>query len=138
MDLVAYEDKSVPQTDILRFLKFFLRPHPSDRIVGRANDEHLRAGIGCLLLEILKINGITPVIIQKTVLDENAPVVPYGRKEGTVHGRLNDYSVTGFGECQDGAFQFGYHSLCEYDLIGAADETMSAAVESADCFQIIL
>ena len=89
VDLVRHHKDVVPQADFSQFLKFLFRPHASDRIVRRAEDEEFHAVLNDLAFEVLKVDGVPFPVETQFVHDGPAAVVADPQPE-TVIDRLLD------------------------------------------------
>ena len=103
VDLVADHQHVVLQADIAHAAQLLLGPHPSHRVVGGAEDEHL-AVLG-LLLEVIQIHLIAAVCQLEGALHDGAPVHIHRPVEGVVDRGEQQHLAAGPGEGPDGGVQ---------------------------------
>ena len=83
-------------------------PHPANRIVRAAQDEHSRPRIDDLL-EAVKVHLPAAIANDQGVLHHPAAVRLHAQGKGIVDGRLDDDAVAGLREGEDRGGQAGEH-----------------------------
>ena len=77
MNLVGEDGHSVADADFSHLRQFLAAPHPSCRIMGIAEQHQFHLGIGRFALQVLKINGVAPAVIDQRRREQFAAIVAY-------------------------------------------------------------
>ena len=96
VDLVTDDSDPIPGAQFGQPCQFLLRPDPSTRVLGVAEQQQRRLGVGQLLLQVFPVDGISLFGQLQRTFQRNTPVVP-DRVEEDVVDRCHHHHFLGRG-----------------------------------------
>ena len=100
----------VAQADVMQALQLFAAPHPSGRVVGVAEQEGAHLGVGGAALEVVEVDVVGAVGVDKRAVFHHAAVVADGGEEAVVHRALYEHLVARQREGLDDGRDGGHHT----------------------------
>jgi len=124
VDLVGDDDHAPGGADAGEPFQFLPGPDPSAGVVGRAQEDELHRGVVQLFLQVGEVHLEPAAGKDQRVFHHTAPPPGDGGKEGVIDRRLDEHTVSGLGEGEDGGGQCRDHAGGMADPLGVGSPSV--------------
>ena len=96
--LVADHKHVIAVADFRHPLHVLPAPRVGDGVVGIAEDQHGGSGVGCLSLQVLKIDAVGSIFVNQRIFQDISSVALDDQRKVKIHRRLDNHVVAHVGD----------------------------------------